>query len=258
MQVLPIHTSLAPFVKEILLLESKEDTKHTLPFYADGFAGIAYTKSQNPFYIQPLNKKLSNFYLFGQTIDPMQLIVEGSYKMIALRLYPFASRILIGVDPKELNDDCYNLHQVKNINTGKTVKQLDETDDNAEIITILIDYFNELLQNASRDPDNRVRLATNLILKANGAISIKEIRDRLYITERTLERNFLKEIGVTPKQFAKIIQFSTSMKQMSEADYISLTDVAYDSGYTDQSHFIRSFKQFTGKTPKEIQKQISA
>ena len=75
--------------------------------------------------------------------------------------------------------------------------------------------------------------------------------------ERTLERQFLKEIGVTPKQFAKMIQFSSSLKQMTDEDYVNLTDISYDSGFADQSHFIRSFKRYTGKTPKEFQKQLS-
>ncbi|WP_084498367.1 helix-turn-helix domain-containing protein [Pedobacter sp. V48] len=30
-----------------------------------------------------------------------------------------------------------------------------------------------------------------------------------------------------------------------------LTEVSFDLGYSDQSHFIRSFKEFTNLTPKE-------
>ena len=103
----------------------------------------------------------------------------------------------------------------------------------------------------------RIKLAINLILKTNGTISIKELRDKLFVSERTLERNFLKEIGVTAKQFAKIIQFSSALQQMTDTDYVNLTDIGYDSGFSDQSHFIRSFKRYTGKTPKEYLQQIS-
>lgn len=95
------------------------------------------------------------------------------------------------------------------------------------------------------------------ILNANGAISIKKLREKLCVTERTLERHFQKEIGVTAKQFAKIIQFRSAMNQMTEKDYISLTEIGYDSGFADQSHFIRSFKKYTGKSPKKFLHQIS-
>jgi AraC-like DNA-binding protein len=31
-----------------------------------------------------------------------------------------------------------------------------------------------------------------------------------------------------------------------------LTDIAHDLGYTDQSHFIKDIKEFTGSTPKDL------
>jgi AraC-like DNA-binding protein len=65
-----------------------------------------------------------------------------------------------------------------------------------------------------------------------------------------LERRFLSETGLSPKQFAKIIQFQNSLTQLSVKDYTSLTDVVYQNGFSDQSHFIKVFKAFTGKTPK--------
>lgn len=34
----------------------------------------------------------------------------------------------------------------------------------------------------------------------------------------------------------------------------SLTDIAYESDYYDQAHFIKDFKEFTGLTPKEFLK----
>ncbi len=259
MKLLPAHKSIEPFVKDIFLLESDEkNSEKKFPFYADGFPGIIYSKSTNPFYLQPRNKKLSDFYLYGQTLEPISLDIKGAFQLVCMRMFPFAVRILLGVDAKVLNDDCYDLKLVENVDTQRTLIKLRETEEESELVEILADYFNELLQNASLNPDYRIKLAINLILKTNGVISIKEIRNRLSVNERTLERHFLKEIGVTPKQFAKIIQFSSSMKQMTEADYVNLTDISYDSGFADQSHFIRSFKRYTGKTPREFQKQLSA
>jgi len=258
MKQLSMHKSIEPFGKDIFVLEMDEpDTEKKLPFYADGFAGIIYSKSANPFYQQPRGKKLSDFYLYGQTVEPITLDVKGAFKLICIRLYPFAVRILIGVDPKTLKDDCYDLRLVENVDTQHTLKKLEQLDDWDEIIDALADYFNELLKNASINPDYRIKLAINLILKSNGTMSIKELRDRLCVTERTLERHFLREIGVTAKQFARIIQFRSAMERMTETDYVNLTEIGYDNRYADQSHFIRAFKRYTGKTPKEFLQQIS-
>lgn len=258
MQNIPVPKSLEPFVKDIYTLESDdESTEHKFPFYADGFPGIIYSKSTNPFYLQPRNKKLSDFYLYGQTIEPISLDTTGAFRLVGMRLYPFTVRILLGIDSKVLNDDCFDLMLVDGVDTEITVNKLKQTDDPSHVIDIITNYFHELLENVSIKTDMRIQLAINLILNSNGLITVQQIRDKLSISERTLERHFLKEIGVTAKQFAKIIQFSASLNQMTESDYYNLTEIGYDNGFADQSHFIREFKRYAGKTPREFQKQIS-
>lgn len=258
MERIAIPSELKSYVTEIIIFENQDvNAAQSLPLYADGFAGIIYSQSTNPFYLQPRNKQLSNFYLYGQTIEPMSLDVKGPFKLFALKLYPFAVRILLEIDPKNLNDDCFNLFDLEHINTKETVLNLNGTHDNSEIIGILCGYFLKLLKIAATHPDYRIKLAINLIMREKGKITIKEVRNRLSISERTFERHFQREIGVTPKQFANIIQFSASMKQIKEADYTNLKDIAYENGYADQSHFIRAFKRYTGLTPKEIQNQLA-
>jgi len=258
MESIAIPKNLDPFIKDIVLIQSQEESKqHKIPFYADGFAGIAFSKSSEPFVIQPQNKVLPSFYLYGQTIVPMTLETHGAFELYSIRLFPFAIRTLIGVDPKSLNDECYDLTQVQGIDTRSSIAQLERAAGREEIASVLIDYFDQLLKNASNNPDFRVMLATNMILKSNGAIRISDIRQKLHVTERTLERQFKKEMGVTAGQFAKIIQFHSSVKIMTEEDYINLTEVGWLSGYSDQSHFIRSFKKYTGKTPREFRRHMT-
>jgi AraC-like DNA-binding protein len=253
-----MHPSIAPFGKDIFFLESDEPgTVHRYPFYADGFAGLIYSSSEQPFHLQPKNLELSDFYLYGQTIEPIVLEVEGPFRLACVRLYPFAVRILLGIDPKVLRDDCYDLRLVTSIDTEGTLASLRQAKGQGEIVDILGGYITALLRDASRNPDHRVTLATNLILKSKGAMTIGEVRQTLGVAERTLERHFLNEIGITAKQFARVVQFSSALQHMTEAEYVTLTEVAYRSGFADQSHFIRSFKRYTGKTPKEFQQQLS-
>ena len=257
MKQLPMHKSIEPFGKDILVLEAEDLHKENkIPLYADGFIGLVYSESEHSFYQQPKGKELSEFYLYGQTVEPITLEVKGAFKLICIRLYPFAVGILLDVDPKSLKDDCYDLRLVEKAGTQTTLKKLQKTGDWGDVVEILADYFRNLLKTASHNPDYRIKLAINLILKANGKISIKTLREKLDIRERTLERHFLNEVGVTAKQFARIIQFSSAMQKMTDTDYINLTDIGYDSGFADQSHFIRSFKKYTGKTPKEYLQQI--
>ena len=102
--------------------------------------------------------------------------------------------------------------------------------------------------------DMRISEAIKQIIQDSGQISLIELSDKLQLSKRTLERNFYKETGLLPKQFARIIQFQASLRQLRTKEYNKLSDIVYSNGYADQSHFIHVFKSFTGLTPKEYVK----
>ncbi|MCW8812689.1 MAG: helix-turn-helix domain-containing protein [Chlorobium sp.] len=74
---------------------------------------------------------------------------------------------------------------------------------------------------------------------------------------KQLERRFSRYIGLLPKSVIKIIQFNYSTKIKYEDPQISLTQLAYQSGYYDQAHFIKSFKQFSGLLPRQYHPTLS-
>lgn len=71
---------------------------------------------------------------------------------------------------------------------------------------------------------------------------------------KTLERHFKTTAGLSPEHYLKIRRFNQAVKIMYSGKFSSLTEVAYDAGYYDQSHFIRDFKRFSGQTPLQFLK----
>ncbi|MFK7811051.1 MAG: helix-turn-helix domain-containing protein [Maribacter sp.] len=245
--------NLRPYVNTIMVMESSAINSHTnIPLYADGYPGLMYYTSTNGCFLLPRKKKLSELFLYGQTIDPVSLDIKGSFKLVVLQLYPFASQYLLNVNPKELNDDCYDLFQLKQINVTAYAEKLRATQVLEEWVAILSALTEELITYHKVPEDDQIQQAIALILEHRGQLSIKTIRDKVYLTERTFERKFNAQVGLSPKQFAKIIQFKSSLQQLTEENYNQLLDISYDSGFPDQSHFIRSFKKYTGKTPSEF------
>ena len=109
-----IPQSLEPYVNCIMVDESDSpDAKTRIPLFADGYPGIMFLDSENNGYFEPKHKKLSDLFLYGQTVDPAALEFEGTFRFTVFQLYPFASRYLLGVDPKVLNDDCFDLMPFK-------------------------------------------------------------------------------------------------------------------------------------------------
>ncbi|GEM_PF-325779 len=83
-------------------------------------------------------------------------------------------------------------------------------------------------------------------------IPVAALAKDMGINQKTLERSFKRLIGLTPKKFARVNRLLHSVQRLSKATR-SLADLALISGYTDQAHFTREFKEFTGVTPSQFQ-----
>lgn len=245
-----VANGLTPFVNCIMEGKSKVMDAHTnIPLYADGYPGIMFQQSDNGFYLLPKKKKLSELFLYGQTLDPISLDVHGPYKFVVLQLYPFASKYLLNIDPKVLNDTCYDLLSIQQVDIKYYHQQLQKTESLEEQTQLLSRLVEELIA-AQRLPSNdAIQKAIEIIIEHKGQIKIKEVLPQIHLTERTFERNFKAETGLSPKQFAKIIQFQFSLEQLNKSNTSKLTKIGFDSGFSDQSHFIRTFKKYTGQTP---------
>ena len=120
--------ALRPYVNTIMVMESEEKKgKTTIPLYADGYPGIMFQQSKNGFFFHPKGKKLSELFLYGQTVDPARMEVEGQFDYIVFQLYPFASQYLLNVDPRVLNDDCFDLLKLEHVDVESFAKQLRKT-----------------------------------------------------------------------------------------------------------------------------------
>ncbi len=114
------------------------------------------------------------------------------------------------------------------------------------IETFLISKLNDYKQ------DSLITLAIEFIKKQNGIVRIKTLATDLNISQDPFEKRFRAVVGATPKQFASIVRLRHLIKNYST--FPSLTEASHEAGYFDQSHFIKDFRLFTGKSPKEFLK----
>ncbi len=100
--------------------------------------------------------------------------------------------------------------------------------------------------------DKLIVEAVKLIYKSNGTIRVKELNEKLFISQSPFEKRFRKVVGTTPKKFTSIIRFNTVLDNLNETK--SLTEICYENNFFDQAHFIKDFKQFTGQTPENFKR----
>jgi len=73
-------------------------------------------------------------------------------------------------------------------------------------------------------------------------------------TQKHLITQFKKYAGLTPKVLHRIFRFNALLAGIHKKDILSWAQIADEFGYTDQSHFIKEFKEFSGFNPSEFLK----
>jgi AraC-like DNA-binding protein len=99
-----------------------------------------------------------------------------------------------------------------------------------------------------------MQFALSSIIQSKGSVSLITLRETLQLSERSFERKFKQHVGIPPKLFSRIARFQASLNQLKRNQFDKLSDIAFENDYADQSHFIRSFKEFAGCSPFQYQK----
>lgn len=110
-------------------------------------------------------------------------------------------------------------------------------------------YKNKLYENPFVD------FAVLKILASPGHCTINKIADKAGYSQKHIINLFKKHVGVTPKEFLKVIRFQKAIQQIEKQISVIWSSIAYDCGFYDQSHFIADFKIFSGFTPTEYIQQ---
>ena len=91
--------------------------------------------------------------------------------------------------------------------------------------------------------------ALRIMGESDFRVSVNELERRMGYSRRHLHALFLENVGLSPKRLAGVMLFERLYRRFSQDKSAArLRDDALDV-YFDQSHFIRSFKRFTGFAP---------
>ena len=110
-------------------------------------------------------------------------------------------------------------------------------------------YLNKLKENPFID------FAVSAIITTPNQSSIKTISEHVGYSQKHLIKLFKEHVGVAPKEFLKVIRFQKAVQQIGNNIPVDWSQIAFDCGFYDQSHFIADFKSFSGFTPSEYLKQ---
>ncbi len=121
-------------------------------------------------------------------------------------------------------------------------------------VLLLDTYFTTLYVGFN---ETRLVKAIHLLTYKNPSFTVSELASILQINRKTLFRLFKKHLACSVKDYIHTVRFRKALLiYQKKKSSFSLTDLAYESDFYDQSEFIHHFKRLTGFNPKKFFREI--
>lgn len=256
-QAITPHPAIANYVSNIVVIENNNIYREAvLPLIANGYPSITFQITDTGLLLNS-QMNMDSLVLYGQNTKPIELHTRGYVIIIAYFLYPHMLKALFGIDGKELTNICIDLDFTEPARSMSLKEQLLNAIILDKRLQLMNSYVLKLADRYKPGINSTIAFATRAIQKSKDLVSLTQVQEELFVTERTLQRMFELHVGISPKTFSRICQFHSALQQLSQNQFTEMTDVAFESGYADQSHLIRTFKEFTNYTPLEYLKSAS-
>lgn len=202
--------------------------------------------SEEEFILQP------HAMVLGQTIEPFFIKPTGYVNTFAIRFYPYGFANFITQPIKSLANKETPIDALfdKEVAAG-LAQQIIQAANTAQRIQIIEQFFLDKL-NEQSTVDKIVKTTIDALVSTKGNTPIHDILKESSSKRRQLERKFVKQIGISPKQLGKVIRLQSALKMLLNNEGDNLTHIAYENNYYDQAHFTKDFKEFTGVNPSDF------
>ena len=228
-----------------------------------------------PLYIPELDTLQDRLTVSGQVNFSSHVCAENDVDMIVVVFRPHAMSAFLGVPSSQFYNCEADGEALGNRRLNEFAKRIYDNEDVDACITYIEGWLLRQLavnlsskkqgKRAGTEELNLCRMdAAIRTLLARPGTPVAALASDCCLGRKQFERLFASFVGINPKEYARIVRFQKSLALMqkihSSAGYgavsrlLSQAGLAYVGGYADQSHLIREFHRFCGRTPVELMK----
>lgn len=234
---------------------SRQTGLHKETIIPKGIIEIIFNFSPTP----PIQVQIDNslFYIDkcfinGFNTKPVHIFSPEKQQFFGIRFHPTAIKQLFRIPAGEFANQVTDLTLIdKEIDS--LWHQLAETEIFEERIKILSNWINV---RTGTIPDRDLLFNQFLNSTLTDIPSVTTLANSLYYSTRQLSRKLVELTGINTEQVLAYKKFQLAVQLIHHTDR-TLTQIAYDSQFADQSHFIKNFKSFAAITPMEYRQNKS-
>lgn len=186
----------------------------------------------------------------GQLTRPLVLHSSLDAGMIGIRFQPNGMAPFLATSMQALTDARVPAEELF-ADVDQLIDEVGEASNDGQRIQACRRF---LLRSLALDRESHyVRGALDRIRQTRGQISVESLARQMGRSRRSLEMDFQREVGTSPKMYCRIARFRHIFEALSQ-DGLSVpwVQIALDSGFFDQSHLIRDFRRFAGAPPNSF------
>ncbi|MFE4634531.1 helix-turn-helix domain-containing protein [Streptomyces sp. NPDC056773] len=179
---------------------------------------------------------------------------DGRQQGVQVALTPLGARAIYGMPAAELAHRLVPLDELLGALGVELVDRLRAATACAARFAVLDEVLLRAVgRGAGGDRVHRVRPevaeAWRRLVAARGCVQVGEVAAELGWSRRYLTERFRGEVGLSPKTLARVLRFEHAHDLAAARNPLPWADVATISGYADQAHLVRDWREFTGRSP---------
>jgi len=246
---------LLPYVKYFWTVEIDPASIATYQMrtLVDDSSGMIFQIRVNSSAIKSNGLVIPQSFLYGQTIQPTINECICPFSCIGVLFHPYALHQLFRLNSSAITNKMINWLDISE------EKELADRILNSNTIEEGINHLSNFLIGIVNKRNIRFaqsKYFITYIQENKGQINVNKLLANHNISERTLERLFINEIGVTVKHYIQVTKFQEILKRFELQNNDRLIDIAYDLAFTDQSHFNNMVRKYSQCTPKKLKDSI--
>ncbi|MEO4000004.1 AraC family transcriptional regulator [Mesorhizobium sp. CAU 1732] len=184
----------------------------------------------------------------GLCLKPVNIRSAGGCSCLEFTLTPLGARLFFGLPMSELTERMLVLDDVNDRPLARLRERLGNEPDWNRRFDLAAAFLTLRLREAPA-ANPATNWAYQTIVASGGRISVEALATKLDWSRKHLAARFRQEIGLPPKQVARIARFSRAQTLAVSRRENGWADIAAACGYADQAHLVREFREFSGSTP---------
>lgn len=236
--------------------EGRLETPMVIESPPSGFCSIVFNYA-DPYYLQ--NKKYERLavpmqFISGQSIYSYKLFLEGEIGVAGIVFKPAALATIFQLPIYEYTEERIDLYKIfKKPVIDKYVTQIKLAGEEQKV-HLLEEFLMQQYRIQKPEPDY-IDQAANYIVEHNGLLQVSDLLKDSCMSRRSFERKFFQKVGLSPKYYARLRRIGYLLTFVAGKRKADWPKIVAECEFYDQAHFIKDFKEFTGRSPQQYLKE---